>query len=64
MTTSEIHNFSILTPNWLVQVALVSYKYLLCNNNIYYTLSHYFIIRCLFNLCWLVLLNLLIIIIY
>jgi hypothetical protein len=35
---------------------LVLHKYLLHNNNIYYTMSHSFIIISLFNLCWLVLL--------
>jgi hypothetical protein len=34
MKPSEIHNIPILIPNWLVPVALVSYKYLLRSNNI------------------------------
>jgi hypothetical protein len=42
--------------NSSVQVALALYKYLLCNNNIYYTMSPYFMIRSLLNSCWLVLL--------
>jgi hypothetical protein len=56
LKTLEIHNFFVLIPIWLVLVALVSYKYLLRSNNIDYTMSHSFIIRSLFNLCWLVLL--------
>jgi hypothetical protein len=56
LKTLEIHNFLVLIPIWSVQVALASYEYLLCNNNIYCTMSHSFIIISLFNLCWLVLL--------
>jgi hypothetical protein len=40
MTPSKIHNFFIFILIWSVQVALVSYKYLLRSNNIYYTMSH------------------------
>jgi hypothetical protein len=47
----KIHNSFVLTPNWSVQVALDSYKYLLRINNIDYTISHTFIVRYLFNLC-------------
>jgi hypothetical protein len=57
MESSENHNSFVLIPNLLVPVALVSYKYLLCNNNIYYTIFYYFITGLLFNLCWLVWLN-------
>jgi hypothetical protein len=54
--TLEIHNFFVLIPIRSVQVVLASYEYLLCNNNIYGTMSHSVIIRSLFNLCWLILL--------
>jgi hypothetical protein len=37
LKTPEIHNFFVLIPIWSVQVALASYEYLLCNNNIYCT---------------------------
>jgi hypothetical protein len=56
LKTLEIHNFLVLIPIWPVQVELALYEYLLCNNNIYCTMSHSFIVRSLFNLCWLVLL--------
>jgi hypothetical protein len=56
LKTLEIHNFFVLIPIWSVQVALASYEYLLYNNNMYYTIYHSFIIRSLFNLCWLILL--------
>jgi hypothetical protein len=51
LKTSEIHNFFVLIPIWSVQVALASYEYLLCNNNINYTISHNFTVIDLFNLC-------------
>jgi hypothetical protein len=51
LKTSEIHNFLVLIPIRSVQVALASYEYLLCSNNINYTISHNFIVRYLFNLC-------------
>jgi hypothetical protein len=53
LKTLEIHNFLVLILIWSIQVVLASYEYLLCNNNIYCTMSHSFIIRSLFNLCWL-----------
>jgi hypothetical protein len=43
LRTSEIHNSSVLVSNGLVSVALASYKNLLRNNNINYTISHTFI---------------------
>jgi hypothetical protein len=57
MEPSEIHNISVLIPNWLVLVALASYEYLLRSNNIYHTMYYSFVIRSLFNLYWLVSLN-------
>jgi hypothetical protein len=44
-----MHNLKSITPILSIQVELVSYKYLLYNNNIYYTMSHYFIIISVFN---------------
>jgi hypothetical protein len=43
--TLKIHNFPILTLNQSIQVTLASYKYLLRNSNIDYTISYTFIIR-------------------
>jgi hypothetical protein len=51
LKTSKIHNFFVLIPIWSVQVALTSYEYLLCTNNIIYTISHNFTVRYLLNLC-------------
>jgi hypothetical protein len=42
--TCKIHNSFVLTPNWSIQVVLTSYKYLLCSNNIGYTISHTFLL--------------------
>jgi hypothetical protein len=43
--TLEIHNFFILILIWSIQVALVSYEYLLHSSNICYMISSTFIIR-------------------
>jgi hypothetical protein len=45
MKPLEIHNSSVLIPNWSVQVVLASYKYLLRSSHIDYMISHTFIIR-------------------
>jgi hypothetical protein len=50
LKTSEIHNFFVLILIWSVQVALASYEYLLCSNNIDYTISRNFTVRYLLNL--------------
>jgi hypothetical protein len=50
LKTSEIHNSSVLISR-LVPVVLALYKYLLCSNNVDYTIYHNFIVRYLFNLC-------------
>jgi hypothetical protein len=43
--TLKIHNFPILTLSQSIQVTLASYKYLLRNSNIDYSISYTFIIR-------------------
>jgi hypothetical protein len=51
MKSLGIHNLKSITPIWSIQVALVSYKYLVYSDNINYTILHNFIVRYLFNLC-------------